>query len=153
MQGFPHRYVVAATASETGDVELRSDSVPILQSAPPIEFDGPGNLWSPETLLVGAVGDCFVLTFKSVARASKLAWTSIACETRGTLDRVDRDVQFTRFDLHARLTVPPETDVERARRLVEKSERSCLVTKSLKGETHLTIEIAVARPAGEPIEV
>jgi organic hydroperoxide reductase OsmC/OhrA len=153
MKDFPHHYVVTASAMVDGEVGLRSEALPPLRSTPPIEFGGPGNLWSPETLLVGAVSDCFILTFRAVARASNLAWTSIECETRGTLDRVDRTTQFTRFDVHARLTVPAETDHERAHAVLEKAERGCLITSSLKGETHLTVDIDVARPADQLIEV
>ena len=34
------------------------------------EFGGPGDLWSPETMLAGAVAGCFILTFRAAARAS-----------------------------------------------------------------------------------
>lgn len=152
MKDFPHYYVV--TASEIGgDVELESDGLPPMRSAPPIEFDGPGDRWSPESLLVAAVSDCFVLTFRAVARASKLSWISIQCEVKGTLDRVDRTPRFTRFDVHARLTIPPETDRERAQRVLEKAERGCLITNSLKAEVHLTATVDVALPASHLIEV
>jgi peroxiredoxin-like protein len=147
MRDLPHHYIVTASGSPDGEVELQSEALPVLRSAPPIEFDGPGNRWSPESLLVAAVSDCFVLTFRAVARASKLAWMSLECETVGTLDRVDRTTQFTRFEIHAHLTVPSETDGERARVLLEKAERGCLITNSLKGDAHLTAEIAVAPPA------
>jgi uncharacterized OsmC-like protein len=86
----------------------------------------------------------FHLTFRAVARVSKLAWTSLECETMGTLDRIDRTTRFTRFDISARLTVPPEIDAERARVVLEKAERGCLITNSLKGEPHLSVEVAVA---------
>lgn len=141
MQDLPHRYSVTADATAAGDVELTSAALPALRSAPPSEFGGPGTCWSPETLLVAAVTDCFVLTFRAVARASQLSWTALECEATGTLDRVDRAAQFTRFDLRVRLTVPAETDRERVRRALEKAERGCLITRSLKGELHLTTDV------------
>lgn len=152
MRDFPHHYLVVASGTVDSEVELRSDALPVLRSAPPIEFDGPGDRWSPEGLLVAAVSDCFILTFRAVARASKLAWASLTCATRGTLDRVDRTVQFTRFDIHVRLILPAGTDRERAGRLLERAEHGCLITSSLKGEAHLTFEIDVVTvPAGELI--
>ncbi|WP_410959978.1 OsmC family protein, partial [Salmonella sp. SAL4434] len=75
MQAFPHRYRVKGSGSVTGDVELIAAGLPPLRSESPAEFDGPGDRWSPETLLVGAVADCFLLTFRAIARASKLSWT------------------------------------------------------------------------------
>jgi OsmC-like protein len=90
MQNFPHHHAVMATGSVLGDIELNADRLPPLRSGSPPEFDGPPGQWSPETLLVAAVGDCFILTFRAVARASGLAWTSLACRVSGTLDRVER---------------------------------------------------------------
>ena len=67
MQALPHRYRVKGAGRITGDVELTAERLTMLRSASPAEFDGPGDRWSPETLLVGAVGDCFILTFRAVA--------------------------------------------------------------------------------------
>src|SRR3954452_11959435 len=80
MQPLPHYYQVRATAEIDGPVVLDSRGLLDLTSAPPSDFDGPGDLWSPETLLVGAVCDCFVLTFRAIAKAAKLAWTRLECE-------------------------------------------------------------------------
>jgi peroxiredoxin-like protein len=144
MLEFPHHYRVGAAAAADGDVELKSDRLPRMRSASPAEFDGPGDRWSPETLLVGAVADCFILTFRAIARASQLPWTLLECDATGTLDRVDRVTQFTRLDLHAHLAVPAGTDVALARRLLEKAERGCLVSNSLKADVHLEADVDVA---------
>ena len=111
-------------------------------SAPPKEFDGPGNQWSPEGLLTAAVADCFVLSFRAIAAASKYAWVSLEARTEGTLDRIDGKMRFTRFDTHAKLHVPEGADVERAKKLLEKAELACLVANSLSSERHLTSEVA-----------
>jgi organic hydroperoxide reductase OsmC/OhrA len=136
MQQLPHRYTVAAKGSADGDVELHSERLPALASASPAEFDGPGDRWSPETLLVGAVGDCLILTFRAVARASQLDWTSIQCDVTGTLDRIERTTRFVAFEIHARLRVPSGTDAERARRALEKAEQNCLISNSLNAAIH-----------------
>jgi peroxiredoxin-like protein len=143
MQEFPHRYSVAAVANAEGDVALQSDRLPSLASAPPAEFGGPGDQWSPETLLIAALADCFVLTFRAIAHASKLSWLSLRCDVEGTLDRVDRVTQFTGFQVRASLRVPPGTNEEQARRLLARAEQSCLITNSLKGASHLEADIEV----------
>src|SRR5262245_44281270 len=119
MEPFPHQYQVTAAGTTVGSVELRSDRLPVLRSAPASQFGGPGDRWSPETLLVGAVADCFILTFRAIARASKLSWVSLECDVTGTLERTDR-AQFTRFDIVANLTVGSETDFGLAQRALEK---------------------------------
>ena len=62
MQAFPHHYKVEASGGPEGDVMLSEENVESIASAPPTEFGGPGDRWSPESLLVAAV-----------ARASGLA--------------------------------------------------------------------------------
>ena len=115
----------------------------VIESAPPREFDGPGNQWSPEGLLTASVADCFVLGFRAIAAASKFTWLSLEAQTRGTLDRVDGKMRFTRFETHAKLHLPPGADVERAKKLLEKAELTCLVANSLNSERHLTVEVLV----------
>ena len=141
MHPFPHRYLVNATVRPVGDVPLSAEGVRIIESAPPKEFDGPGNQWSPEGLLTAAVADCFVLSFRAIASASKFPWVNLESRTEGTLDRIDGKMRFTRFDTHAKLHVAAGTDVERAKKLLEKAELTCLVANSLSSERHLSVEV------------
>ena len=50
-------------------------------------------------------------------------------------------MRFTRFDTHAKLHVAAGTDVERAKKLLEKAELTCLVANSLSSERHLSVEV------------
>ena len=144
MNQFPHQYQVSAQADPTGSVSLSADGMPELTSAPPQQFGGPGDQWSPEDLLVASVVDCFVLSFRAIARASKFEWTSLSCSATGTLDKIERSIEFTAFTIHAQLKIPAESDEGRAQRLLEKAEASCLVTNSLKAEPHLETKIETA---------
>ena len=137
MRALPHRYEITATARPLGDVALTGTGLPALASAPPVEFDGPGDRWSPETLLVGAVVDCFVLTFRGVAKASAMPWLSLQCTATGTLDRVDRVTRFTAFTVRADLSIPEGVDREQAERLLRRAEQACLVGSSLKAPCEL----------------
>jgi organic hydroperoxide reductase OsmC/OhrA len=146
VQPFPHHYAVAAAADTAGDVMLESRGLSAVASAPPTEFGGPGNRWSPETLLVAAVADCFVLTFRGIAAMSKLAWASLRCEVTGTVDRIDRVTRFTAIEIRAHLRVPAGANAEQAQRLLERAEQTCLVTNSLKLTPHLDCAVEVVAP-------
>lgn len=151
MQALPHRYRVKGAGRNTGDIELTADRLTMIQSAPPAGFDGPGDRWSPETLLVGAVADCFILTFRAVAKASGLSWISLDCDVTGTLDRVDRVTQFTGFDLTAHLVVPVGVDADVAQQTLEKAERNCLISKSLKASVALAATVEIAEPREQKV--
>ena len=147
MQALPHRYRVKGAGRITGDVELTAERQTTLRSASPAEFDGPGDRWSPETLLVGAVADCFILTFRAIANAAKLSWISLDCDVTGTLDRIDHVTLFTHFDMTAHLVVPAGVDAGRARLALEKAERNCLISRSLKAPVALGATVEIAEPA------
>jgi peroxiredoxin-like protein len=144
MDAYPHHYKVQAAAKTEGSVALASERLPILLSAPPPQFGGPGDQWSPEMLLVAAAVDCLILTFRAIARASKLPWLSLDCDAEGVLDRVEGVIRFTEIRTNARLVIPAGGDAERARRLLEKAENTCLITCSLKAEPKLTTDVKIA---------
>ena len=144
MQDLPHQYRVSAAAEANSNVILKAENLPQLVSAPPAQFGGPGDQWSPEHLLVASVVDCFILTFRAVAQASKLGWCNLEAAAEGVLQRVDRVTRFTAITVSASLTVPAETDVDKARRLLEKAEEACLITNSLSADVHLNTEVTVA---------
>jgi len=141
MHPYPHLYQVSAAAKTEGQVTLSSEGLPDIATAPPPQFDGPGGVWSPETLLCAAVADCFILTFRAVARASKFEWTGLTCSVEGTLARVEGPTRFTGFVTRATLQVPAGADEAKAKLLLEKAEHSCLITNSLNGTRELITEV------------
>ena len=142
MHPFPHRYAVSAIASPASAVTLRSAELEDIQSTAPPEFNGPPGNWSPETLLVAAIADCFVLTFRAVADASKLAWSELDCDAVGVLEKTAEGMWFTAIELAVQLRIPAGGDVARAERLLEKAEKSCLVSKSLRSEVRLQLRVS-----------
>jgi organic hydroperoxide reductase OsmC/OhrA len=143
MQDLPHVYRATATSQPEGDVTLASAGLAAIASQAPVEFGGPGGHWSPETLLVAAVADCFTLSFRAVAAASKLAWSALDVQATGTLDKVERATRFTKIDVRAALRVPAGTDAARAQRLLERAEQICFISNSLVCPRHLEASVEV----------
>jgi peroxiredoxin-like protein len=143
MHPFPHEYKAnIAYQADDADVRVRSPGLPELITNAPVEFDGPGNRWSPETMLIGAVADCFVLSFKAIARASQVEWHNVGCEVTGTLDRIDRKTRFTALKISAKVSVPAASE-GRVKRILEKAEESCLITNSLSATIEFKSEVNV----------
>ena len=138
---FPHFYSVRAEADSRNGVNVTSGGLPTLTTAPPPEFGGPGDRWSPETLAVAAVADCLTLTFKAIAQTRSFAFTHITCDVQGKLDRIDRVTAFTEFTVNVRLDLPGSASIEEARRLVDMARRHCLITNSLKAAVHFDVTI------------
>jgi organic hydroperoxide reductase OsmC/OhrA len=144
MHPYPHLYTVQASAAPEGDVPVTAAGLPTLATAPPAEFDGPGDRWSPETLLVGAVADCFLLSFRGVARANKFAWHTLECSVEGTLNKVEGKTKFTHMVVRATLRVPAGTDQAKAVQLLERAEHVCLISNSLMAERRIETTVLAA---------
>ena len=144
MHAFPHTYSVSARASSDGDVVLEATGLPIINSQPPAEFGGPGDRWSPESLLVAAVADCFVLSFRAIATASKLEFSSLNVAAEGTLDSIDRQMKFTSMQIQASVQISDASNQEKVERLLHKAEQMCLITNSLNCDVSLNADVSVA---------
>ena len=142
MQDFPHHYRCVATANaDQSRVRVSSQGLEDLTTDVPREFGGPGDRWSPEALLIAAVADCFVLTFRAMAAPSQIKWYALDCDASGTLERVDRASRFTNIDLSVRISVPGEMDEEKVLRVLKKAEETCLITNSLNATVALSTDI------------
>jgi peroxiredoxin-like protein len=143
MKPLPHIYRVHL-AEETGSYALLSDAgLPELRTAPPADFDGPGDAWSPEHLLLAAVESCFLFTFHAVAQASKLSFKALELSGEGIVERLEGVTRFSAIVLRPTLRIASANDRDRAMRLLEKSEGACLVSASLSTPVRLEPEVVI----------
>ncbi|HXE90334.1 MAG TPA: OsmC family protein [Terriglobales bacterium] len=112
-------------------------------SAPP-EFQGEIGFWTPEHFFVAAVSSCFVATFAAIAEMSKFEALDLEVSAVGTLAKSEGGFRFTDLELRPVLTVAHEHDRDRGMRLLEKAERSCLVTRSLSTPVRMQALVRVA---------
>lgn len=150
MHPFPHHYHAQAKGGASGSVLVTTQDAPALETHAPPEFDGPAGYWSPETLLIASVADCYILSFRAVARASKLEWTSLDVDVEGVLERVEGVTRFVAFTVKPRLELPSAGQETLARSVLDKAKRACLVTNSLTAACELvpSVSFAQAGPAG-----
>ena len=144
MQKLPHQYMVRAEGRPAGSITTRANGLQPLEVAAPKQFDGPGDKWSPEDLLVGCAADCLILTFRAIASASGLDWKSLDVDAAGTLERVERGMRFTELQLTATLEIAAGESQEKAARALEKAEAACLVTNSLSTKTCMEVNISTS---------
>lgn len=152
MKPYPHHYAASASARAIGSVAISAPDLARIETASPPEFDGPGGTWSPETLLCAAAADCFILTFRAIARAAHFNWVAVDCRVEGVLEHIGSTTQFTSFATTVRLTVLPSVDQSKARLLLGRAEHACLIANSLRGERMLSVEVVTAESADDPGE-
>jgi peroxiredoxin-like protein len=129
-----------------GIAESESEIPGIHFSAPP-QFQGESGFWTPEHFLVAAAASCFVTTFCAIAEISKFEVLGLKVSAEGIIEKGEGGFQFTRITLRPELTVARKADQERGVRLLEKAERSCLISRSLKNQVVVDPLVQVAAPA------
>jgi organic hydroperoxide reductase OsmC/OhrA len=140
----PHEYETRLIASNSEHATVSAAGVPDLRMAPPAEYGGPGDAWTPEHLLLASVQACFLFTFRAIARISKVEYSNIEVDASGIVDRQDHVTRFTEIVLRPRMRVPVGSDVERLRHVIARVETQCLVSSSLSTPVRVEPEILEA---------
>lgn len=143
MKPLPHRYEVHLAGGPEGYAMSSAEGLPDLRCAAPVDFDGPGDAWSPEHLLISAVTTCFLFTLRSVAKLSKVQFKTLDLSAEGVLERKEGVTRFTAITLRPKLTVAQGTDRAQALRVMEKAEKACLISASLSTPVHLEPEVVM----------
>lgn len=142
-----NNYFYSTTVEWTGERrgDLRSPVLPNLQVDAPPEFKGHEGAWTPEHLFVAAVNSCFMTTFLTIAENSKLEFVSFSADAKGKLEKLEgKGFIMTEVVLRPKLLISHARDAERAGRILEKAEKNCLISNSIKTETKLEPEVSFA---------
>lgn len=126
------------------DVDGRAPENGCIETGTPPQFaNGVEGVWSPEHLYAAAVASCFMTTFLAIAENSKLEFTEFECEADGILEFPDNRPLMTAVILRATLTIVNENDEARAKRVLEKSEKACLISNSIRSDVTLETTIRI----------
>jgi organic hydroperoxide reductase OsmC/OhrA len=111
--------------------------------ATPPEFPGghPG-IWSPEHLFVAAAEACLMTTFLAIAETSKLEFTQYSSEAEGLLEKTEQGYMITEIVIRPRVIIRDSAALDRARRIIEKAEQHCLISKSMKTRIRVEADIS-----------
>jgi peroxiredoxin-like protein len=134
------------TGRRSGELKVEG-APPVAFSAPP-EFSGDPDLWTPEHLLVAATSSCLMTTFLAIAERSNLKVHSYRCRAFGRLEKVPGEgYRFTEIALAPEISIAGE-DVEKALRVLEKAEKNCFISNSLRAKVKLEPHITPAGGSG-----
>jgi peroxiredoxin-like protein len=112
--------------------------------ATPPEFPkGVEGIWSPEHLFTAAVNSCFMTTFLAIAENSKLAFSSFSCESKGKLEQVEGKFLMTEIALEPTLIIYKSEDFDKAEKILQKAEKACLISNSIKSAVVLQTNVKV----------
>ena len=137
MEKLPHIYTVSLN-QEDRLIRTRSEQAPELLGGAPPQFGGSPENWSPETLLLASIGQCLFLTFVAICRAQNLDFWDYQSQVDGKLEKTKEGLKFTGATIKVSLN---SSDQEKAKILLKKAEKNCLVTNSLSFPVNLEEQI------------
>ena len=140
-----HSYNVSLQWKKGRVGEMASPELPTkIEVATPPEFDnGVAGIWSPEHLYTASVLSCYMTTFLAIAEYSKLEFNSFDCSAEGILEKVDGKFLMTEITLKPVLVIEDDAKKDRALRILDKAERACLISNSIKTTVHLNAEVEI----------
>lgn len=128
--------------------ELNCDTNNCIEVATPPEFPkGISGIWSPEHLFTAAVNSCLMTTFLAIAENSNLEFENFSCQSKGKLDKSEGKLLMTEIILEPTLIITNEKDYEKAMKILEKSEKACLISNSIKSKVTMYPVVKIASPA------
>lgn len=134
-----HQYNVHLkwTSDRKGEISSPELNTTIEVATPPQFPKGIEGIWSPEHFLTAAVNSCFMTTFLAIAENSRLEFKSFNCEAIGKLEQIEGKYLMTEVELNPVLVITKEEDKEKALRILDKSEKACLISNSIKSKVIL----------------
>ena len=126
--------------------KLGNKGMPTIEVATPPEFPGGHpDIWSPEHLFVASAEICLMTTFLSIAEKSKLTFKNYRSEAEGHMEKVDSGFQITKIVIYPKVVVAAEGDVEKALKTLEKAEKYCLISNSMKTQVTIQPKVEVSK--------
>ena len=134
-----HQYNVNLkwNAERVGEVSSPELNSKIEVATPPQFPKGVEGIWSPEHFFTAAVNSCFMTTFLAIAENFRLEFKEFNCNAVGILDQVDGKYLMTEVVLNPTLVITKEEDKEKALRVLDKSEKACLISNSITSKVSL----------------
>lgn len=137
------KFIFTTTLIWAGDKrgKLFCPNKPQIEISTPPEFRGPVGYWSPEDLFLASINSCIMTTFIYFAEKLFLVFLSYKSEIEGEVTFEEGKLAFSSVTVRPVIEVKSGTDKEKAKQAIEKSEKHCLISSSVKPKITLLPKI------------
>jgi peroxiredoxin-like protein len=141
-----HFYLKANWPGLRNDVgEIEAGNLVTKVSIPP-EMDGPGVGTNPDEMLLGAAATCYIITLAAMMERSQLEKIGLTMESEAIVD-VTKGVFTYKKLIHRPHIIlkanASERDIQLAKKLAEKAETSCMISRAIQGNVETELEVTV----------
>ncbi|MFD2629290.1 OsmC family protein [Oceanobacillus kapialis] len=109
----------------------------------PKEMDGPGIGTNPDEMLLGAAATCYLITLAAMIERSELPLKHMELESDGHVDVTNGVITYKRIVHKPTVFLEPtatDRELEKLKRLVNKAEESCMISRAIKGNVAVELE-------------
>ncbi|MBS4193767.1 OsmC family protein [Lederbergia citri] len=108
-------------------------------SIPP-EMDGPGVGTNPDEMLLGAAATCYIITLAAMLERASIPVSKLTMESEGIVE-VEKGVITYKTIIHRPTVILANNEqIELAQKLAEKAEKSCMISRAVKGNVEIKLE-------------
>lgn len=120
---------------------LMSSDKPGIEVSTPPEFKGYAGAWSPEDLFTASVNICIMTTFLFFAEREGIEFSSYESGAEGVLEKIEGKFIFSEIIIRPKIRIKEKEDVNKIREIIALSEKSCLISNSIKSRVEIIPEI------------
>ncbi|RPJ94067.1 OsmC family peroxiredoxin [Rummeliibacillus sp. TYF005] len=125
--------------------EIASGQLQTKVSIPP-EMDGPGVGTNPDEMLLGAAATCYIITLAAMLERANLETSKLTMTSEGLVDVTNGVFTYVKITHKPKIVIPSTYTEKQERqvvRLAEKAEKTCMISKAIRGNVELALEITI----------
>jgi len=127
---FPHRYSATISRTFASRARMEAPPRPALHGSPSPQFDGDVGAWSPEHMILSALGLSMLTTFEAFATRDGIELQQWDAKVSGAVERTPEGLMFTSILMELAMTIAG--NVDRLEQTLEDAKQYCLVLNSLR---------------------
>ena len=124
-----------------GEITTRHLTVPI---SIPKEMRGPDIGTNPDEMLVGAAATCYLITLAAMLEASRIV-SRIDMRSTAFIDEAKGILTYRRIVHAPCIYIAQEQDYEKVEKLAHRAEKSCMISRALKGNVEIALQITIVK--------
>jgi organic hydroperoxide reductase OsmC/OhrA len=146
---FPHQYSASIRRTFASRARVEAPPRASLHGGPSSAFDGDVSSWSPEHLVLSALGLCMLTTFEAFAARDGIELLDWDARADGTVERTPEGLMFTSIVLSIDMAITG--DLDRVETTLDDAKQYCLVLNSLRVPVVVEANIRTPEPRVVPV--
>ncbi|MFE4130053.1 OsmC family protein [Peribacillus sp. YIM B13482] len=142
-----HFHLTAEWPGGRNDIGIIQSGNLQTQISIPTEMEGPGIGTNPDEMLLGAASTCYIITFAAMLERAHIKKASLTMQSEAIVDVTNGVFTYKKIIHRPTLVLAPDTSekaAEKARKLAEKAEASCMISRAIKGNVAVELNAVIS---------